>query len=129
MELGRGFFLVSIVMDKVLEDTMASILEDVWNRLTLAGDEEEAAIFEEETPAKKLEEIKLCLWGKLMTNKQFNARAMKTILKNIWKPDKGVVIKDLDSNWFSFQFFSAADRDFVLNEGPSSFDGSILLLK
>jgi len=80
-------------MDKVLEDTMASILKDVWNRLTLAGDEEEAAIFEEEMPAEKLEEIKLCLWGKLMTNKQFNARAMKTILKNIWKPDKGVVIK------------------------------------
>jgi len=54
---------------------------------------------------------------------------MKTILKNISKPDKGVVVKDLDNNMFSFQFFSTVDRDYVLNEGPWSFDGSILLLK
>ena len=61
---------------------MAS-LEDAWNRLTLTGDEEEVAVFEEETPVEKLEEIRLCLWGKLLTSKQFNARAMKTVLKNI----------------------------------------------
>ena len=108
---------------------MASGLDEAWNWLTLTGDEEEATIFEEETPVEKLEEIKLCLWGKLMTTKQFNARAMKMVLKNIWKPEKGVVIKDLDSNLFSFQFFSQVDQDYVFYEGPWSFDGSILLLK
>lgn len=39
------------------------------------------------------------------------------------------MIRDLDSNVIVFQFFAAADRDYVLNEGPWAFNGSILLLK
>ncbi|KAJ8443328.1 hypothetical protein Cgig2_015809 [Carnegiea gigantea] len=80
---------------------MASGLEDVRKRLKLTCEEEEIAVFEDEIPAEKIAEIKLCLWGKLLTNKQFNARAIKSILQNIWKPEKGIV----------------------------SFDGAILLLK
>ncbi|KAJ8451421.1 hypothetical protein Cgig2_017812 [Carnegiea gigantea] len=53
---------------------------------------------------------------------------MKTVLKNVWKPSKGVIIRDLNKNLFAFQFFSTADKDFVLNEGPWAFDGNILLL-
>jgi len=121
--------LDSYVTDKVLTETVASALEDAWKRLKLTGDEEEAVTFDEETPAEKLEETKPYFWGKLLTNKQFNARTMKMILKNIWKPHKGVVIKDLDSNLFSFQFFFVVDRDYVLSEVAWSFDGAILLLK
>ncbi|KAJ8442161.1 hypothetical protein Cgig2_015502 [Carnegiea gigantea] len=44
-------------------------------------------------------------------------------------PRERVVIKDLECNLFAFQFFSAADKDFVLNEGPWAFDGCILVLK
>ena len=40
-----------------------------------------------------------------------------------------MVIRDLDSNLFAFQFFTEADRDYVLNEGRWAFDGCILLLK
>ncbi|KAJ8452207.1 hypothetical protein Cgig2_006012 [Carnegiea gigantea] len=54
---------------------------------------------------------------------------MKTVLKNIWKPEKGVIIRDLDTNLFAFQFFSSVDKLFVLNEGQWSFDEKILLLK
>ncbi|KAJ8422351.1 hypothetical protein Cgig2_014892 [Carnegiea gigantea] len=36
---------------------------------------------------------------------------------------------DVDKNLFAFQFFSAVDKDFVLNEGPWAFDGNILLLR
>jgi len=54
---------------------------------------------------------------------------MKLVFKNIWKPEKGVVIRDLKSNFFVFQFFSTADKMFLLNEGPWSFDGKILLFK
>ena len=72
--------------------------------------------------------ISLCLLGRLHTTLAFNPRAMKSVLINVWKSSKGRVIRDLDANLFVFQFFSAADRNFVLNEGPWAFDGSILLL-
>ena len=54
---------------------------------------------------------------------------MKFVFRNIWKPNKGPVIRDLDSNLYAFHFFAASDRDYVLNEGPWAFDSSLLLLK
>jgi len=62
-------------------------------------------------------------------NKTFNSKATKAVFRNIWKPDKGVVIRDLDKNLFPFQFFSTTHKEFVLNEGPWAFDGKILLLQ
>lgn len=40
-----------------------------------------------------------------------------------------MIVKDLNTNLFAFQFFLETDRDFALNEGPWAFDWSILLLK
>lgn len=40
-----------------------------------------------------------------------------------------MIVKDLNTNLFAFQFFLETDRDFALNEAPWAFDGSILLLK
>ncbi|KAJ8439338.1 LOW QUALITY PROTEIN: hypothetical protein Cgig2_022475 [Carnegiea gigantea] len=54
---------------------------------------------------------------------------MKTVFKNVWKPSRGVVIRDLDRNLFAFQFFTPAGRDYFLNKGPWAFDGNILLLR
>ncbi|KAJ8452602.1 hypothetical protein Cgig2_004938 [Carnegiea gigantea] len=90
-------------------------LEDVWRNLKLIEDEDVV--------------ISLCLYGNLMTEKSFNARAVKTVLQNIWKPKKGVVIRDLGENLFAFLFFLAADKDTVLNDGPWAFDGWFPLLK
>ena len=43
---------------------------------------------------------------------------MKNVLKNIWNLLKGIMVRDLDSNLFVFQFFSVVDKRYVLNEGP-----------
>ncbi|KAJ8429102.1 LOW QUALITY PROTEIN: hypothetical protein Cgig2_023644 [Carnegiea gigantea] len=37
--------------------------------------------------------------------------------------------RELDKNLFSFQFFSNADKEYVLNKGPWAFDGHLLLVK
>ncbi|KAJ8420259.1 hypothetical protein Cgig2_008581 [Carnegiea gigantea] len=104
-------------------------LEEAWQNLKLIADEEQVIVVEEDDNATTDELISLCLLGRLHASNSFNPRAMKSVLRNVWKPTKGLVIRDLDSNLFTFQFFSAADRDFVLNEGPWAFDGCILLLK
>jgi len=41
---------------------------------------------------------------------------------------KGLVMKDVDKNLFSFQFFSQADKEVVLNDWPWAFDGNTLML-
>ncbi|KAJ8444151.1 hypothetical protein Cgig2_030971 [Carnegiea gigantea] len=54
---------------------------------------------------------------------------MKIVLKSIWKPLKGMAVREMDENVFLFQFFSKKDKDYVLKEGPWAFDGHVLLLK
>lgn len=77
---------------------MADELSEAWKNLKLTEEEEEIAIFDGEKSEERAEQIALCLLGRLMTESNFNVGAMKMVLKNIWKPSKGVVIKDLDNN-------------------------------
>ncbi|KAJ8434388.1 hypothetical protein Cgig2_014235 [Carnegiea gigantea] len=104
-------------------------LEVVWHQLKLTEEEEEILISVDEVPSEKAEQVALCLLGRLHTSNYFNLGALKTVLKDIWKPTNWAVIKEVEKNLFAFQFFSRAVKDFVLEEGPRSFDGSLLLLK
>ena len=80
---------------------MANKLEEGWNRLNLTQEEAKIVEFKEETPVEKVEQIALSLLGKLMTKGSFNARVMNNVLKNIWKPSTGLVIRHLDNNLLS----------------------------
>ncbi|KAJ8453215.1 LOW QUALITY PROTEIN: hypothetical protein Cgig2_008099 [Carnegiea gigantea] len=105
---------------------MAAGLEEAWKRLSLTPEEEVVVECDDDAPNDRNEQVALC---KLHTNNYFNASALKSVLKNVWKPSKGVIIRELDKNLFVFQFFSAADKAYVLNKGPWAFDGNILLLR
>ena len=98
--------------------SMAGNLEEAWSRLSLTEEEATVVEFDEEAPVEKKEEIALSFLGRLLTEGSFNARVMKNALTSIWKPSKGLVVRDLDNNLFLFQFFSAADKKDVLDEGP-----------
>ncbi|KAJ8448472.1 hypothetical protein Cgig2_012116 [Carnegiea gigantea] len=108
---------------------MACGLGEEWQRLKLIADEEQIVVVEDDEDNAKDKQIALCLFGCLHTQSSFNARAMKSMLQNLWKSAKGLVVRDLDLNLFIFQFFFATDRHYVLNEGPWTFNGHILLLK
>ncbi|KAJ8443360.1 hypothetical protein Cgig2_015841 [Carnegiea gigantea] len=105
---------------------MSSSLEDVWNKLTLIGAEEEIMIVGNVGSDEKDDHIALCLYGKLLAKKTFNPTAIKTVFRNIWRPDDGVLVRDLDVNLFAVQFFSMVDRDMVLLGSPWSFNGLVV---
>ncbi|KAJ8442465.1 hypothetical protein Cgig2_022348 [Carnegiea gigantea] len=96
---------------------MASDLEDGLNSLKLTEAEEEILDFEDPGIERVDEQIALCLVGRLLTDSHFNLDALKTTMKNIWRPATGVI------------FFPHADKEVVLNEGPWAFNGSLLILK
>ena len=73
---------------------MTENLEIAWNKLSLTEEEATVAVFDKDTPVEKAEEVALSLVGKLMCDSSFNARVMKSVLKSIWKPAKGIVIRD-----------------------------------
>lgn len=49
-------------------------------------------------------------------------------LASIWRPVKGVCIKNLNHNLFLFQFFHELDMTQVLCDGPWTFDNHLLVL-
>ncbi|KAJ8444722.1 hypothetical protein Cgig2_030396 [Carnegiea gigantea] len=102
-------------------------LEQAWKRLALTAEEEAVVVCDNNVHENRAEQTTLCLWGKLYTDNYFNVVAMKRVFNNVWKPSKGVMIRDLDKNLFAFQFFS--DKALVLTDGPCAFDGNILSLK
>ena len=68
-------------------------------------------------------------WGKFLTDKVINFPAMKNTMASVWRPGKGVCIKDLSPSLFLFQFFHEVDVKRVLDSGPWTFDQYILLVK
>ncbi|KAJ8432920.1 hypothetical protein Cgig2_023050 [Carnegiea gigantea] len=72
---------------------MATGLEEAWKGLRLT--EEEAAVVEyvEDTPEERLEQVSLFFACKLLTESVFKIGGMKSVLTNVWKHVKGIVIK------------------------------------
>jgi len=71
-----------------------------WGKMKLNEEEGEAMEFEEDVLVEKREEIESSLIGKLLTQSNVNTRVMKAVVKSIWQPAKGLVIRDLDKNIF-----------------------------
>ena len=61
---------------------------------------------------------KFCLVGRFLTDKVVNFIAMKNTMASLWRPGRGVCIKDLSPTLFLFQFFHEIDVRRVLESGP-----------
>lgn len=72
--------------------------------LSLDGDEEEGLSLGVATEAKESNDISLCLVGRFLTEKPIRVMIMKECMAGIWRPVKGVVIKETSTNLFLFQF-------------------------
>lgn len=70
-----------------------------------------------------------CLVCRFLTDKVINFPAMKNTMASLWRPGKGVCIKDLSPTLFLFQFFHEIDVKRVLESGPWTFDQHILIVK
>ncbi|KAK9283462.1 hypothetical protein L1049_011707 [Liquidambar formosana] len=64
------------------------------------------------------EKANFCLVGKLLTDRPFNAEALKLTLEMIWRPVKGLTSVGIGKNLFLFQFNHSLDRRCVLDNGP-----------
>ncbi|KAL5735075.1 hypothetical protein ACOSP7_032936 [Xanthoceras sorbifolium] len=74
-------------------------------------------------------QIKLCLIGKIITNKQINREAFRGTIQKIWRTQQLVDVEVIWDNIFVFQFRNQQDRKRVLLGGPWSFDRGLLVLE
>nr|XP_017245464.1 PREDICTED: uncharacterized protein LOC108217127 [Daucus carota subsp. sativus] len=101
-------------LDKLMED------------LDITNEEEEELVFDEEFEETG-NRFELCVVGRFLTEKSLNVRAMKSKLADIWRPAMGISIKTLTAGLYLFQFFHKDDMQWMMNNGPWTFDNAILV--
>jgi hypothetical protein len=104
---------------------MSSInLED----LSLNEEEEEGFTFNMEDEEESQVDFRWCLVGRFLSNRPFHVNSMKATMADVWRPVKGVKIKDAGNGLFLFQFSHELDMEGVLQGGPWSFDNRMLVV-
>ncbi|KAL0012555.1 hypothetical protein SO802_007663 [Lithocarpus litseifolius] len=78
--------------------------------------------------ADLLEECSLSLFGRLLSDRQQNHRALKSTLRAAWKMGSELRIIEVGNNTFQFKFKSHYQMEWVENSGPWNFDNNLLLL-
>ncbi|CAN0925508.1 hypothetical protein LINGRAHAP2_LOCUS34801 [Linum grandiflorum] len=71
----------------------------------------------------------LCLVGTLLTRHPYNFPALASRMANLWYPDRGVAIEQLENQLILCRFRHIVDLCRVLQEIPWHFDMSLLVLK
>ncbi|KAK6133887.1 hypothetical protein DH2020_032377 [Rehmannia glutinosa] len=107
----------------------SSSLEDLCGRLQLEEEETGGLCLEGEEVEELNQDHRWCLIGRFLSDRLVNILVMKNTLASIWRPVKGVFIKDLGPNLFLFQFFHESDLSRVISSGPWTFDNQLLLTK
>ena len=123
-----SFFYIMAANDASLEHAVnrgcanISLEEEEEGGLIVVGDEEI-------DDGKERIDSRFCLVGRFLTDKVINFAAMKHTMASLWRPGKGVCIRDLSLTLFLFQFFHEINVKRVLESGPWTFDQHILLVK
>lgn len=74
-------------------------------------------------------DAKLCVVACFLSEGQVDFPAMQQNMAALWKPGKGVYIKDLEPNLFLFQFFHEVDVKRVMEGCPWSFNRRALVMR
>ncbi|KAK6141663.1 hypothetical protein DH2020_024605 [Rehmannia glutinosa] len=104
-------------------------IDDLCSRMQLEEEEEGGLLIEGPELEEQSQDLRWCLVGRLLSERQVNFMAMKNTLASIWRPVKGVIIKELGPNLFLFQFFHELDILRVQTNGPWTFDNLLLITK
>ncbi|XP_075665388.1 uncharacterized protein LOC142635057 [Castanea sativa] len=106
----------------------AEFLERIQN-MTLTTDEDEVMPIRPTQRAKVLEEFSISLIGKFLTTKPINIRAVKNLLRSMWKLGEDLKIVEVGDGLLQFKFLMESQLMWVWNNGPWCFDNHILALR
>lgn len=85
--------------------------------ISLDGDEDDGLSFQVDGDAEAKHDLQLCLVGRFLTDRPIIVLIMKARMAGIWRPVKGVTIKEASPGLFLFLFFHVRDMEAVLRGG------------
>ena len=104
-----------------------SVVEGLHN-LCLTKEEEEEITITTKSRTDLLEECALSLFGRLLTDRHQNLRALKNTLKSAWKMGLDLQIVEVGNSVLQFKFNSEYQLQWVERNGPWNFENNLLLL-
>ena len=94
-----------------------SIVDSLQN-LKLTKEEEEEIAIMSRCRTNLLEECLLSLFGRLLSDRHQNQRALKSTLRATWKMGSDLQIGDVGSNILQFKFTSEYQMKWIEKNGP-----------
>lgn len=93
-------------------------MEDSFARIRL--EEEEEGRLEYGGMAKETSEIdtRWCLVGRFLTESTIDFQAMRHKMASLWRPGRGMYVKELERNRYIFQFYHKVDIARVIEGSP-----------
>ncbi|PNY14983.1 hypothetical protein L195_g011673 [Trifolium pratense] len=92
-------------------------------------DEEEGFVFDLTDEGEEQVDFRWCLVGRFIGDRPIHANSMKVTMADLWRPVRGVKIKEASKGLFLFQFSHELDMEDVLQGGPWSFDNQMLIVQ
>ncbi|MCH80000.1 hypothetical protein A2U01_0000762, partial [Trifolium medium] len=92
-------------------------------------EEEEGFSFDFEEEGDEQVDLRWCLIGRFLCDRAIHSNSMKIRMADLWKPVRGVIIKEARPGTFLFHFDHPLDMEAVLNGGPWTFDNNMLILE
>lgn len=98
----------------------SSKLTERWADITLEDEDDGGLVFEDAAPTVGEDEtdMRWCLVGRLMTDRPVDGETFKHRMAYLWRPGKGMYVKELGANLFLFQFFHEIDIQRVIEGSP-----------
>jgi 14-3-3 protein epsilon len=95
----------------------------------LSLQDEEGFVFDLEEGEVEIIDFRWCLVGRFLGDRSIHVNSMKVTMADIWRPVKGVKIKEATTGLFLFQFAHELDMEAVLQGGPWSFNNQMLIIE
>ena len=111
-----------------LYPNMDQAVTEGLQKLQLTKEEEEDIPITVANRQELLEECHLSLFGRLLSERQQNQRALKNTLRSVWKMGSELRIVEVGNNILQFKFNSKYQMEWVERSGPWNFDNNLLLL-
>ncbi|XP_062104125.1 uncharacterized protein LOC133815285 [Humulus lupulus] len=97
-------------------------LEDQYMNISLENEEEEDLIYDQGVEDLSEVDARWCLVGRFLTDRCFDFQAMQHKMASLWRPGRGVYVKELEQNRYLFQFYHEVDISRVMEGSPWTFD-------
>ncbi|XP_062112483.1 uncharacterized protein LOC133823643 [Humulus lupulus] len=100
-----------------------------WDELQIGDENERGLAFDGFVDNDDDIDTRWCLVGRLLYERSTDYDSFRNVMASLWRPVKGMFVKELEQNRYLFQFFHELDVKRVMAGSPWTFNRTPLILE